>query len=107
VTAVQSSFELQNDASATSSGDAHAQADLMVEGERNEAPCLEIDFVGALLSLRGDRPVSQPLKDTAGNVLVYNGAFRVLFLLKFRVYVQRRLLFWWFVVMMLVRGLSN
>jgi hypothetical protein len=38
-------------------------------------PCIRIDFVGALLSLRGDRPVSQPVKDSAGNVLVYNGTF--------------------------------
>lgn len=79
MTAVQSSSELQIDASAKSSGYAHAQAgpvaDLMVQERRNEAPCIKIDFVGALLSLRGDRPVSQPLKDTAGNILVYNGAF--------------------------------
>jgi len=84
VTAVQSSRELQNDASAKSSGDAHVQVDLMVEESRNGAHCIDIDFVGALLSLRGDRPVSQPLKDAAGNILVYNGAFRVQFFLKLR-----------------------
>lgn len=62
---------VQNGVSAKSSGDPHSQAELMVQ----EPPCIKIDFVGALLSLRGDRPVSQPLKDTAGNILVYNGAF--------------------------------
>lgn len=34
---------------------------------------IQIDFIGSLLSLRGDRPVSQPVKDNAGNILVYNG----------------------------------
>lgn len=48
------------------------QADASVENSV-PGPSIKIDFVGALLSLRGDRPVSQPVKDSAGNVLVYNG----------------------------------
>lgn len=37
-------------------------------------PIAKIEFVGALLQLRGDHPVPQPLKDSVGNILVYNGA---------------------------------
>ncbi|KAG0589479.1 hypothetical protein KC19_1G023200 [Ceratodon purpureus] len=58
LTAVQSSGDIQIDAGVKDA----------VPG-----PCIKIDFVGALLSLRGDRPVSQPLKDSAGNILIYNG----------------------------------
>lgn len=33
----------------------------------------ELDFIGATLQLRGINPVSQPLVDVSGNILVYNG----------------------------------
>lgn len=33
----------------------------------------QLDFIGAMLQLRGLVPVSQPLEDASGNVLVYNG----------------------------------
>ena len=89
VTAVQSSSELQIDAS--------------VKNSITE-PCIKIDFVGALLSLRGDRPVSQPLKDSVGNILVYNGAFisfsfRFLVISWFR--YQKSTIFWCLMVMIL------
>jgi hypothetical protein len=40
----------------------------------NNPPIAKIEFVGALLQLRGDHPVPQPLKDSLGNILIYNGA---------------------------------
>lgn len=33
-----------------------------------------LDFVGATLQLRGEHLVKQPLIDSAGNLLIYNGA---------------------------------
>ncbi|KAL0926605.1 hypothetical protein M5K25_002844 [Dendrobium thyrsiflorum] len=33
----------------------------------------QLDFIGAMLQLRGLSPVSQPLEDASGNLLVYNG----------------------------------
>ncbi|KAK8919033.1 hypothetical protein KSP39_PZI021336 [Platanthera zijinensis] len=33
----------------------------------------QLDFIGAMLQLRGLVPVSQPLEDASGNLLVYNG----------------------------------
>ncbi|KAG6551461.1 hypothetical protein Mapa_006884 [Marchantia paleacea] len=39
-----------------------------------ESTCsARLQFVGATLQLRGDHPVQQPLLDSVGNVLVYNG----------------------------------
>lgn len=35
--------------------------------------CGELEFVGATLQLRGITPLTQPLVDSCGNVLVYNG----------------------------------
>ncbi|KAG0497134.1 hypothetical protein HPP92_001825 [Vanilla planifolia] len=53
---------------------------------RNPCPCCmqniggngvksvaQLDFIGSTLQLRGLSPVSQPLADTSGNILVYNG----------------------------------
>ena len=40
----------------------------------NSPPIAKIEFVGALLQLRGDYPVLQPLQDCSGNILIYNGA---------------------------------
>lgn len=33
----------------------------------------KLHFFGAVLQLRGIKPVIQPLVDTSGNILVYNG----------------------------------
>lgn len=35
--------------------------------------CGKLEFIGATLQLRGSTPVTQPLVDSFGNVLVYNG----------------------------------
>lgn len=79
MTAVQSSTDLQSVANVENSVHVRAQvqsvADLVVQEKRDEPTSTKIQFVGALLSLRGDSPVSQPLRDTAGNILIYNGAF--------------------------------
>ncbi|KAK9276100.1 hypothetical protein L1049_005631 [Liquidambar formosana] len=34
----------------------------------------EMHFIGATLQLRGINPITQPLMDTSGNILIYNGA---------------------------------
>ncbi|XP_024393279.1 uncharacterized protein [Physcomitrium patens] len=77
LTAVQSSTDLQSVANVENSVHVRAQvqsvADLVVQEKRDEPTSTKIQFVGALLSLRGDSPVSQPLRDTAGNILIYNG----------------------------------
>ena len=38
----------------------------------------ELHFIGATLQLRGVYPIVQPLMDTSGNILVYNGMFTCL-----------------------------
>ncbi|XVF43242.1 hypothetical protein PTKIN_Ptkin02bG0024600 [Pterospermum kingtungense] len=44
-----------------------------VDGSYVSEPFAELVFLGATLQLRGVAPVSQPLVDSSGNVLVYNG----------------------------------
>lgn len=42
----------------------------------DKAKCVaELCFIGATLQLRGVNPIVQPLLDTFGNILVYNGMF--------------------------------
>lgn len=36
---------------------------------------MELHFIGATLHLRGLNPVRQPLVDSSGNILIYNGKF--------------------------------
>lgn len=36
----------------------------------------ELHFIGATLQLRGVNPITQPLVDESGNILVYNGRKR-------------------------------
>lgn len=38
----------------------------------------ELHFIGATLQLRGINPIVQPLMDTSGNILAYNGMFTCL-----------------------------
>ncbi|KAL2905397.1 Asparagine synthetase domain-containing protein 1 [Bienertia sinuspersici] len=40
---------------------------------RMHQPFAEMHFLGAVLQLRGTKPVTQPLVDSTGNVLIYNG----------------------------------
>jgi glutamine phosphoribosylpyrophosphate amidotransferase len=35
-----------------------------------------MDFVGASLQLRGTYPISQPLQDSSGNLLIFNGMWK-------------------------------
>ncbi|XP_020599412.1 asparagine synthetase domain-containing protein 1 isoform X1 [Phalaenopsis equestris] len=44
--------------------------DVSVSGMNSTA---QVHFIGAMLQLRGLSPVSQPLEDASGNLLVYNG----------------------------------
>lgn len=44
----------------------------------------ELHFIGATLQLRGMNPITQPLVDSSGNILVYNG----IVLLKFFKFLQ-------------------
>lgn len=37
---------------------------------------VKLELIGATLQLRGAHPVSQPLRDCHGNLLVYNGAYK-------------------------------
>lgn len=41
--------------------------------KRGLGSCGKLEFIGATLQLRGSTPISQPLVDSFGNVLVYNG----------------------------------
>ncbi|XP_020595013.1 uncharacterized protein LOC110035114, partial [Phalaenopsis equestris] len=43
--------------------------DVSVSGMNSTA---QVHFIGAMLQLRGLNPVSQPLEDASGNLLVYN-----------------------------------
>lgn len=38
-----------------------------------QGPSAELHFIGAILQLRGINPLVQPLVDSNGNILVYNG----------------------------------
>lgn len=42
------------------------------DGDSNGAPAV-LYFIGATLQLRGVGPICQPLVDSCGNVLVFNG----------------------------------
>lgn len=44
--------------------------DVGVNGMKSIA---QLDFIGAMLQLRGLNPISQPLQDASGNLLIYNG----------------------------------
>lgn len=41
--------------------------------EMEKMGCGKLEFIGATLQLRGSTPITQPLVDSFGNVLVYNG----------------------------------
>ncbi|XP_057494290.1 uncharacterized protein LOC130779615 isoform X2 [Actinidia eriantha] len=46
----------------------------LVEEVRDKPKCIaELYFIGATLQLRGRNPIIQPLADTSGNILIYNG----------------------------------
>lgn len=46
---------------------------VLVKGSNVSESSAELVFLGASLQLRGVTPVSQPLVDSSGNILVYNG----------------------------------
>ncbi|XP_017223437.1 uncharacterized protein LOC108199924 isoform X2 [Daucus carota subsp. sativus] len=50
-----------------------SESDELVKRGSGLGSCGKLEFIGATLQLRGSRPVSQPLVDSFGNVLVYNG----------------------------------
>ena len=55
----------------------------VLDNGSNESESLaELVFVGATLQLRGVTPVSQPLVDSSGNILVYNGKVGSFMLIK-------------------------
>lgn len=45
----------------------------LANGENGQQSVGEMYFVGAVLQLRGTKPVVQPLVDASGNILIYNG----------------------------------
>ncbi|KAL8106089.1 hypothetical protein AgCh_029771 [Apium graveolens] len=45
----------------------------VVSDEIEKRGCGKLEFIGATLQLRGSTPITQPLVDSSGNVLVYNG----------------------------------